>query len=150
MEICSCPANNVLVPRDTLLCIPPDTGDFQSMKTTSWQAKLSHNSSWQKLFVYMRNKSFKYPPTPPIRDCQSMKIIPFTAELFHNLIWQKIICSKRNKKYICLESFRGTSVKIGAIQRRLAWPLRKDDTHKSRRVDDFCTWPDPRHQCMIA
>ena len=35
------------------------------------------------------------------------------------------------------DSFRGTSVKIGTIQRRLAWPLRKDDTHKSRRVDNF-------------
>ena len=35
------------------------------------------------------------------------------------------------------DSFRGTSVKIGTIQRRLAWPLRKDDTHKLRRVDDF-------------
>ena len=33
----------------------------------------------------------------------------------------------------------GSSVKIGTIQRRLAWPLRKDDTHKSRRdsVHDF-------------
>ena len=38
---------------------------------------------------------------------------------------------------INLDSFRGTSVKIGTIQRRLAWPLRKDDTHKSRRVDNF-------------
>ena len=33
-----------------------------------------------------------------------------------------------------LDSLRGSSVKIGTIQRRLAWPLRKDDTHKSRRV----------------
>ena len=29
------------------------------------------------------------------------------------------------------------SVKIGTIQRRLAWPLRKDDTHKSRSVTNF-------------
>ena len=36
-----------------------------------------------------------------------------------------------------LESFRGTSVKIGTIQRRLAWSLRKDDTHKSRSVTDL-------------
>ena len=28
----------------------------------------------------------------------------------------------------------GASDKIGTIQRRLAWPLRKDDTHKSRMV----------------
>jgi hypothetical protein len=38
-----------------------------------------------------------------------------------------------------LDSFRGTSVKIGTIQRSLAWPLRKDDTLKSRRVDYFCS-----------
>ena len=39
----------------------------------------------------------------------------------------------------CLETIlcplRGcTSVKIGTIQRRLAWPLRKDDTHNLRRI----------------
>jgi hypothetical protein len=36
-----------------------------------------------------------------------------------------------------LDSLRGSSVKIGTIQRRLAWPLRKDDTHKSRSVIIF-------------
>ena len=41
-----------------------------------------------------------------------------------------------NRKRL-MDSFRGLSVKIGTIQRRLAWPLRKDDTHKSRRVDNF-------------
>ena len=34
------------------------------------------------------------------------------------------------------DSLRGSSVKIGTIQRRLAWPLRKDDTHKSRSVNN--------------
>ena len=28
------------------------------------------------------------------------------------------------------DSLRGSSVKIGTKQRRLAWPLRKDDTHR--------------------
>ena len=37
----------------------------------------------------------------------------------------------------CPDSLRGSSVKIGTIQRRLAWPLRKDDTHKSRSVTNF-------------
>ena len=36
-----------------------------------------------------------------------------------------------------MDSLRGSSVKIGTIQRRLAWPLRKDDTHKSRSVTIF-------------
>ena len=38
-----------------------------------------------------------------------------------------------------MDSLRGSSVKIGTIQRRLAWPLRKDDTHKSRSVSHFCS-----------
>ena len=38
---------------------------------------------------------------------------------------------------LLLDSLRGSSVKIGTIQRRLAWPLRKDDTHKSRSVNNF-------------
>ena len=36
-----------------------------------------------------------------------------------------------------MDSLRGSSVKIGTIQRRLAWPLRKDDTHKSRSVNNL-------------
>ena len=36
-----------------------------------------------------------------------------------------------------LDSFRGSSVKLGTIQRRLAWPLRKDDTHKLRSGSHF-------------
>ena len=43
-----------------------------------------------------------------------------------------------------LDSLRGSSVKIGTIQRRLAWPLRKDDTHKSRSVNNFF---DSRRAC---
>jgi hypothetical protein len=34
-----------------------------------------------------------------------------------------------------------TSDKIGTIQRRLAWPLRKDDTHKSRNGPNFFLHP---------
>ena len=38
--------------------------------------------------------------------------------------------------YVCKsDSLRGSSDKIGTIQRRLAWPLRKDDTHTSRSVN---------------
>ena len=31
-----------------------------------------------------------------------------------------------------LDSLRGSSVNIGTMQRRLAWPLRKDDTHNDQ------------------
>ena len=37
-----------------------------------------------------------------------------------------------------LASFRGSSVKIGTMQRILAWRLRKDDTQKSRSVNNEC------------
>ena len=47
---------------------------------------------------------------------------------FHSLLFEQLKC---------LDSLRGSSVKIGTIQRRLAWPLRKDDTHKSRSVNNF-------------
>ncbi|KAH8947717.1 hypothetical protein BDL97_11G057300 [Sphagnum fallax] len=40
---------------------------------------------------------------------------------------------KRTKTSVSSE----TSDKIGTIQRRLAWPLRKDDTHKSRNGPNF-------------
>ena len=39
---------------------------------------------------------------------------------------------------LLLDSLRRSPVKIGTIQRRLAWPLRRDDTHKSRSVSIFC------------
>ena len=39
----------------------------------------------------------------------------------------------------------GSSINIGTIQRSLTWPLRKDDTHKSRSVNDFERSPTSRH-----
>ena len=48
---------------------------------------------------------------------------------------------KREEKEDCkipyLDSLRGSSIKFGTIQRKLAWPLRKDDTHKSRSVNSY-------------
>ena len=38
-----------------------------------------------------------------------------------------------------LDSFRGSSVKMLTIQRRLARPPRKDDTHTSRSVNNCCS-----------
>ena len=43
----------------------------------------------------------------------------------------------RAKNVNLLDTFRGSSAKIGTTQRRLAWPLRKDDRHKSRSVPNF-------------
>ena len=45
-----------------------------------------------------------------------------------------------------MDSLRGSSVKIGTIQRRLAWPLRKDDTHKSRSVTIFLQVSPPKRR----
>ncbi len=45
--------------------------------------------------------------------------------LYINRKWERKVASSE------------TSDKIGTIQRRLAWPLRKDDTHKSRNGPNF-------------
>ena len=37
---------------------------------------------------------------------------------------------------IIMDSLRGSSVRIGTIQRSLAWPLSEDDTHNSRSVNN--------------
>ena len=47
----------------------------------------------------------------------------------HTSIWLRIALIP-----VRADSLRGSSVEIGTIQRRLAWPLRKDDTHTSRSV----------------
>ena len=40
---------------------------------------------------------------------------------------------KKSKRNAELDPLRGSSVKIGMVQTRLAWPPRKDDTHTSTR-----------------
>jgi len=41
-----------------------------------------------------------------------------------------------NMNDINMGSLRGSSVRTGTIRRRVAWPLRKDDTCKSRNVNN--------------
>ena len=48
-----------------------------------------------------------------------------------------------------LDSLRGSSDKIGTIQRRLAWPLRKDATHKSRSVPSFLPHLEVSDDCCV-
>ncbi|ONH95426.1 hypothetical protein PRUPE_7G069600 [Prunus persica] len=59
-----------------------------------------------------------------------MKLYP-TSE---NCLFYKFFISLRLRALFVPS---GTSDKIGTIQRRLAWPLRKDDTHKSRNGPNF-------------
>jgi hypothetical protein len=61
-------------------------------------------------------------------DSQSL-FVPQLTNPFINKAFYKIWRDQR-----CLFE---TSDKIGTIQRRLAWPLRKDDTHKSRNGPNF-------------
>ncbi|RDX62893.1 hypothetical protein CR513_58737, partial [Mucuna pruriens] len=63
----------------------------------------------------------------PFSSLHTVSTSPTSSKLDTILIFI-IRCTTTN----CVPS--GTSDKIGTIQRRLAWPLRKDDTHKSRNV----------------
>ena len=55
--------------------------------------------------------------------------------LHYDILWYTIIYD-----YSCPFRFarnvRGSSVKLRTLQRRLAWPLRKDGTHESGSVND--------------
>ena len=62
--------------------------------------------------------------------------------LYVSLYVERAILTPRNilslyklifRLFDCLRALN----KIGNIQRRLAWPLRKDDTHKSRKTYPF-------------
>ena len=55
----------------------------------------------------------------------------------HGILGPPIVGNLPKRNLVMLDPLRGSSVKIGTIQRRLAWPLRKDDTHKSRSVNNF-------------
>ena len=80
------------------------------------------------------------------------RMLRTSSELAHNL----------NRKIVDLHIFRsnpptmffGTLVKIGTIQRRLAWPLRKDDTLCSRNGSKvffcFSLIYSPFHRCLHA
>ena len=53
----------------------------------------------------------------------------------------------------CLEAripFGDHPLTIGTLQRRLAWPLRKDDTHRSRSVNNNPVTPRPRYNTVTA
>ena len=46
-----------------------------------------------------------------------------------------------DKFYVCIYIYSSTYTKIGTIQRRLAWPLRKDDTQIHEAFQIFQTVP---------
>ena len=79
-------------------------------------------------------------------------VVPVVVAVSHALciaLWSFLPVLLRHPMYLApvhlagsqaqhmLDPLRRSSVKIGTIQRRLAWPLRKDDTHKSRSVTNF-------------
>ena len=74
------------------------------------------------------------PPQPMVRETT---VVPAMI-LVYSLLSVQLCCDVSPSPHThFLDSLRGSSVKIGTIQRRLAWPLRKDDTHKSRSVNNF-------------
>ena len=75
-------------------------------------------------------------------DCPARGAIDFVVHIggcFSQLVCCAAGCCE-------MDSLRGSSVKIGTIQRRLAWPLRKDDTHKSRSVTIFLQVSPPKRR----
>ena len=71
------------------------------------------------------------PPTP---GCLAASPVACNQNVISALARAKRLGSK---KVLPPDSLWGSSVKIGKKQRRLAWPLRKDDTHTSRSENMF-------------
>ena len=63
---------------------------------------------------------------------------PQSSREWQSRVFQCVAFYEKVLLTLFLDSLRGSSVKIGTIQRILAWPLRKGSTHKSRRVY-FCS-----------
>ena len=83
---------------------------------------------------------------PSPRPLGKLVALPLAAQL---LDFKKENCPCMCVPKVRTDSLRRSSDKIGTIQRRLAWPLRKDDTHKSRRVTKFFA-PRPMHHHLLA
>jgi len=66
-------------------------------------------------------------------------LVSLKSHIFYTYTLQEVYIWKTNTRLVP----SGTSDKIGTIQRRLAWPLRKDDTHKSRNGPNFFFLPVP-------
>ena len=78
-------------------------------------------------FCFLIGYLFNFLSSPSWKSYRYSEIVPHTSDF----------------TLLSLDPLRRSSVKIGTIQRRLAWPLRKDDTHKSRSVtiffNNFCS-----------
>ena len=93
----------------------------------NWSLQCEKNSTWQRRF----SKHEKLTMTGKIICPTQCVACPPAASTRERLALS--FAGQTNSAHIVyLDSLRGSSVKIGTIQRRLAWPLRKDDTHKSR------------------
>ena len=69
-------------------------------------------------------------------DHRAFILLPLDSVTIPARVWSDFQTYVRPRQ---VDSLRGSSVKIGTIQRRLAWPPRKDDTHThtSRNVNNM-------------
>ena len=67
-------------------------------------------------------------------------ISDFNEQLFWQLMYEGLVLEIIHCSLSC---FGRTYTKIGTIQRRLAWPLRKDDTQNREAFHIFCTRMEP-------
>ena len=78
--------------------------------------------------------------TPPNIDYSDLFHNSDTAEMIHVCCPCAFCFVFKEEMQLFMDWNQGqswSSAKIGTIQRRLAWPLRKDDTHKSRMYHTF-------------
>ena len=115
--------------------VPPLQSDFSGLSSA-----LTDDTNEPK-----KRKETRTKPTKMARKKSTLRMTRTTTDTLptYNFYYTLATATKsqsrgrRHGPQATRSCLRGSSVKIGTIQRRLAWPLRKDDTHKSRSVNNF-------------
>ena len=109
-----------------------DSCDMRCMTDCDW-ARSSHLLAQQVLEF---SSSCRYlPETPNVEIHQRTHRTLWAWSLAPSTLSPPLLGGQASQTLT--DSLRGSSDKIGTTQRRLAWPLRKDDTPKSGRVLNF-------------
>jgi len=92
----------------------------------------------QYIYEHIDAEDIKSRVLGPAGGEQASRLFPRQQVVLQPILATAIKCSCiYSQKFGLSDVTSVTSVKIGTIQRRLAWPSRRDDTHKSRNGSNF-------------
>jgi len=105
-------------------------------------ASLAGTPMVHPVHAHQHTRAVRAPKSANTVPANTASLLP-SDRLVHLTALGTRTCRERTRR--SMDSLRGSSVDIGTIQRRLAWPLRKDHAHRSRSVNRFHSIP--YHYC---